>query len=790
MKRFWLESVLQSPWLTLLAGITFIMASTMGAQNLYYRGDYKVFFEEDNRQLVDYQQMQGIFSKNENASIIIEPASGDVFNKKTLSLITEMTDEAWRTPLASRVDSITNFQYSRAEDDVLVVEDLISNVEFLNDKDLAYAKKIALSEPNLVRKSISYTGHVAVINITVNLPESDTKEGAYEAYIAISQITGYINAMTERYKAKYPNHNFYHSGVVYMSDAFGTASQKDSSTLIPMMFGAVVLLMLVFLRSFTGTMITIVVIVTTIASTMGLAGWLGFYISTATANVPTMVMTLVVADCVHIISSMLFALRDGKSKEEALRYTMQLNLMPIFITSATTAVGFLTLNFANVPVYADLGNIMAIGVMLAFTFSVTLVPALLKILPMRERKNVSQQTGYIESFGEWVIDHHKKVLPVSMVMVAVLFSFSHNNNINDVATDYFDKSTVFRQTTDFQQENISGMSSIDFALFSKPGQAFYQPEILNVLGKFSDWLRTQPEVDNVTGMDTTFKRLNKNMHGDDEAYYRLPQDQELSAQYLLLYEMSLPYGLDLNNQLNIDKSGTRITVILKNLGSKEITEFETRARNWLEENARNLSVMASSPSLMFAHIGEMNMRSLLQGSIVALIFISGLLMYALRSWRLGLISLVPNLFPAAVGFGIWALISGEINMGLSIVISMTLGIIVDDTVHFLSKYRHARLQGKTAEEGVRYAFSSVGRALLITTMMLAVGFSVLATSSFRLNSDMGLLTAIIIVVALLVDFLILPAFLLFFDNKQIDVNSSDKTPTEPRNTNETTEQIA
>ncbi len=780
MKRFWLDTILQRPWLTLFVGILLIMAAGMGGQNLYYRADYKVFFADDNQQLVDFEEMQRVFSKNENASIIIAPASGDVFNKNTLSLIKEMTDEAWQTPFSTRVDSITNFQHTRAEEDDLIVEDLIYKLELINDETIEYAKKIALSEPNLRRSLISDTGHVAVINVTVNLPSGDTKEGAYEASVAITEVTGYLNAMTERYKGKYPEHDFYHTGVVYMNDAFSSAALKDSASLLPLMFAAIVLVLWILLRSFTGTLATVIVIIATIASTMGLAGWMGFYISTATANVPIMIMTLAVADCVHVISSMLFALREGKSKDEALLYSMQLNMMPICITSATTAIGFLTLNFADVPVIADMGNLTAMGVVIACIFSMTILPALLRILPMRVDKVARQKDGPIEQLGEWVITQHKRLLPVSLLIIAVMVSFTFNNKLNDVATDYFDKSTSFRQSTDFQQENVSGMLNIDFALFSQQGSALSKPEMLNLVGQFSDWLLQQPEVDHVATIADTFKRLNKNLHNDDEAYYKLPQNQELAAQYLLLYEMSLPYGLDLNNQLNVDKTGTRITATMKNLGSKEFTEFEVRARNWMDANSTSITFMASSPGLMFAHIGEKNMGSLLQGAIVALVLISGLLVYALRSWRMGVISLVPNMLPAGIGFGIWALISGEINMGLSIVLSMTLGIIVDDTVHFLSKYRHARTLGKTAEQGVRYAFASVGRALWVTTVVLTIGFSILATSDFRLNSDMGLLTAIIIVVALAVDFIVLPAFLLVFDNKQI----------EERDTNETNEQTA
>jgi predicted RND superfamily exporter protein len=281
---------------------------------------------------------------------------------------------------------------------------------------------------------------------------------------------------------------------------------------------------------------------------------------------------------------------------------------------------------------------------------------------------------------------------------------------------------------------------------------------------FTDWLREQPETDHVNTLSDTIKRLNKNMHADDAAYYRLPDGRELSAQYLLLYEMSLPYGLDLNNQLDVDKSSTRLIGTFKNLTSNEQIELEERFYAWFAENAPDYEAQIASPSLMFAHIGKRNISSMLMGITFALILISAMLGVAMRSVRYGLISLIPNLAPAAMGFGIWYFIDGQVGLALSVVAGMTLGIVVDDTVHFLSKYRHAREDRKLSSvDSVHYAFANVGRALWITTLVLIAGFMVLAQSTFKINADMGLLTAITIFIALVVDFLFLPPLLMLLD---------------------------
>ena len=265
------------------------------------------------------------------------------------------------------------------------------------------------------------------------------------------------------------------------------------------------------------------------------------------------------------------------------------------------------------------------------------------------------------------------------------------------------------------------------------------------------------------------------MHGDDPAWYILPDQKELAAQYLLLYELSLPQGLDVNNQLNVKKSSTRIVVTFQNLMSSQSIEMEQRILTYFEKQNVAYGIVLASPSLMFAHIGQSNIVSMLMGSSLALIFISILLGFALKSVKFGLISLLPNLTPAAVGFGMWGLFVGEVGLGLSVVMGVTLGIIVDDTVHFLSKYVRARREKNlSSEDAVRYSFSSVGKALWITTMVLVAGFGVMATSTFKVNAEMGLLTAITILIALIIDFFFLPPLLMLLQHDKDEVEDQEK----------------
>ncbi|EJG0986862.1 MMPL family transporter [Vibrio parahaemolyticus] len=745
--------------LVLLATIFLIIVATIGGKNLYFRGDYDIFFDGTNKQLRAFDEIQTTFAKTDNLAIVIAPEDGDIFTPQTLSLIQKITLDAWQVPYSSRVDSIANYQHTEAFDDDLLVEDLLYSEYELTPERISKVKSIALSEPVLKSALVSEKGDVTVVNITVQLPEMDkTAE--------VEEVVSSINAMIDRYQRAYPDVTFHKAGIIAMNHAFMTAAQDDSSTLVPTMLVVILVFLTIMLRSILSVIATLIVIIGSVMATMGISGWAGMFLSTATVNVPTLIMTLAVADCVHVIATMRQSMKNGFTKAQSIERSIALNFVPILITSVTTAIGFLMMNMSDSPVLRDFGNLSALGVMVACFLSVTLLPALLKLLPIHVKMETSQDQKHVmDRLGDFVVSQRRALLPLSVAVIVVCASLIPLNKVNDESVEYFGQRNEFRQAADFMEERISGMTNISIAIKTNESQGIAAPDFLNTIGEFSSWLRDQPETDHVATLADVYKRLNKNMHGDDEAYYSLPQERELAAQYLLLYEMSLPYGLDLNNQINVDKSSIKMVLTVANLGSVELVDLENRIYQWFAEHAPQYQVVASSPSLMFAHIGETNMASMLSTLPITLVLISALLIFALRSVRLGLISLMPNIAPAVIGFGLWALISGEINLGLSVVVTLTLGIVVDDAVHFLSKYQRARREGQTAEQAVRYAFHTVGRALWITTVVLVAGFSVLAMSSFRLNADMGQLSAIVIFIALVVDFLFLPTLLMLFDKK-------------------------
>ena len=759
MAKNYAEWLVRWRYFILISSIVLVAAIGSGARFITFDTDYRVFFSEDNPQLKAFEQLQNTYTKTDNVMFVLAPKDGNVFNRETLASVARLTEASWQMPYSIRVDSLTNYQHTRADGDDLHVDDLVPEelLENLDAPALQRIRDIAVNEPLLVDHLISAKGHVTGVNVTIQLPDDTTGK-------EVPSVAAFARDLVEEVKAGNPELDVYLTGMVMMNNSFPEVSIHDEQTLVPMMFGIIILTLVLLLRSFVATVGTFLIIILSIMTAMGLTGWMGVALTPPSASAPTIIMTLAVADCVHILVSFLHAMRRGHTKHAAMIESIRINMQPVFLTTITTIIGFLSMNFSDAPPFRDLGNIVAIGVAAAFIFSVSFLPALMLILPVRVKTEATQGTQLVDRFAEVVIARRNFLFWGMGIIVVALVSFVPRNELNDEFIKYFDETVDFRRATEFTTSNLTGLYTVDYSLGNGEAGGINEPEFLRDVERFADWFKAQDSVLHVSTLTNVMRRLNMNMHGDDPEWYRLPDDRELAAQYLLLYEMSLPYGLDLNNQIDISKSATKLTVFLDSLSSNELLAMEDRAQAWLTENTPHMQSYSASPSVMFAYIGQRNIRSMLVGTSVALVLISIILIFALRSVKIGLISLVPNLAPAAMGFGLWGLLYGQVGLGLSIVAGLTLGIVVDDTVHFLSKYLRARReQGMNSQDAVRYAFHTVGIALLVTTIVLVAGFLVLAQSTFKLNSDMGLLTSITIAFALLADFIFLPPLLMKLD---------------------------
>lgn len=751
--------VVRYRWWIILSSILIVGLASSGAGRIVFNDDNRVYFSEKNPQLKALEELEDTYTKNENVLFVLVPEDGKIFTRTTLTAIEELTNKAWKIPYSNRVDSISNFQHTYAQGDELIVEDLVRRASQLSDQQIEQIKQVAIQEPLLVNRLISPRGNITGINVNVLKPGQSEKE-----VLEIAAASRKIKAEIER---EYPNVKVYLNGGVMFGNAFEEVSMEDISTLVPLMYGILIILMMVLLRSFSGTFATLVIIGVSTTTALGLAGWLGISLNATAVNAPTIILTLAIADCIHILTSMFMAMHRGMNRHDAIIESLRINTQPVILTSVTTAIGFLSMNFSDAPPFRDLGNIVTMGVMVALVFSLTFLPAMMAVIPLRVSKINNERKLAMDRFGEFVVRYRKPLLFGNLAIIALAVSGLTNIQLNDNFVKYFDQRYEIRQSADFIQANLTGLDAIEYSLNSGEAGGINDPSYLAKIEEFADWYRSQPKVTHVNVITDTIKRLNENMHADNFIYYRIPESRELAAQYMLMYEMSLPYGLDLNNQINVDKSATRMVVTFANSSSKELRAADERARAWLTANAPpSMFTYGASVSLMFAHISERNIDQMLTGTVLAMLLISGVLLFALRSFKLGMVSMVPNLVPAAMAFGFWGMFVGEVGLTIAVIGTMTLGIVVDDTVHFLSKYRRARNEHHlNSQDAVKYAFSTVGKAMFITTIVLVAGFTTLTFSGFKLNSDMGLMAAVAIGIALLVDFLFLPPLLMAVDKQ-------------------------
>ena len=752
------ERVLAARWLVILTTLFLVAIAASGIALLEFSANYRIFFDEDNPQLLALEALENTYGKNENIVFLIVPDDGDATSQNALSATVWLTKAAWQTPYSRRVDSLANFQYTTAEGDDLYVRDLVDQQELTRAETRSRIRAIALSDPRIAGSILALNGDVSVVNVTVELPE----EGLLEA---VAEVAEFARSVAEEAEERFPDIDLRIVGTVMINQTFLEAAINSQMIFLPASLLLMALVLGVLTRGWAGVVATGMVIVFSILGSMGLGVWVGLPFSPPISPAPTIVLMIVVANCVHLLAALQQRMRVGDSKHDAIVESIRLNLHPVFLASLTTALGFLSMNFSEVPPYRHLGNFVAFGIVASFILSVTFLPALLSLLPIRATKERRLRGLSMNLLADFALRYRKALFWGWLAVVFAMILAIPRNELNDVLVHFFDESVEFRQDTDFMDEHLSGNTLLEYSLRASAEGGVTDPLFLTEVSNFADWFRDQPSVRHVAVITDTFRQLNKSMHGDDPAAYRIPESQELAAQYLLLYELSLPQGLNLNNQIDRSRSATRVTISAETLYSQELLELNARAEAWLKENAPHVaSVNSTGPAALFAYIGQRNIRAMLVGTIVVLLAISAILLFALRSLRLGLISIVPNLIPAVLGFGVWGLTVGQVGLSLSVVVAMTVGIVVDDTVHFLSKYRRARLEyGQDPEAAVRYAFDTAGRALFTTTVVLVAGFSIFVFSPFVPTAQVGVLTAMIIAFAFIADLSLLPALLAAVD---------------------------
>lgn len=748
MPRF-LAFVFRNQMFLLVALGTLAVASCAGLFGLTVTSDTRVFFAPDNPHLQQLDNFDRTYTQNNNILLIATAKKGTMLEPDNLAALLDLTERSWLLPHSSRVDGFTNFTDIETEDDDIAIGDLVAHGAPWDESELDHYSAVATTDPQVANRFISRDLHTAGININFTLPDKGSQ--------AINEINAAAHALADDFAAQYPNMDVYVTGNVALMQVFSLAAMRDVRLLLPVSLAVILLVMVLTLRSFQETLTIAALLALSSAMATSLLGWLNHPIDIATVVAPVIIMTLAMAGFIHIVTAIHRLMRDGMDQRDAIVEGLGENFHPITLTSLTTAIGFLALNFADAPPFNYLGNLVILGIAINYIFTFTLFPILFNRLRLKVRES-SAPTEPNRIVRMLQVNSYP-ILIVGGILILTSSLGITQINLDDDFIRYFDKSFSYRVASDVAEERLTGLNIIEFDLPAGEEDGIFDPEYQRNVDAFLTWIRAQDKVASATAITDYTRKLYRHLDPEGAAQTPLPTERSQIAQFYLLMDMSLPEGRSLSDVISTDQSSSRLTLILRNATSGDIRTMNERASTWLKTHAPEMATTGISINVLFSHLSITNIRSMISGTIISFVLISMVIALLLRSIKLGAISLLANSIPALVGFGLWGLLVGTVNLGASVLVAMTLGIVVDDTIHYLSAFRTRLNKGMDPTRAAADALQKIGPAMIITTVSLIAGFAVMTLSGFDVNKTLGLFTAIIIAAALIADLLLLPALL-------------------------------
>ena len=732
-----------------------------GLTKLTFNPDLETYFPEGHPAVIRYNEIDDMFIPTDNLIIAVHSNEGTLFNGDSLKVIEELTRKSWTIPYSVRVDSLTNYSYVKSVNDDLIVEPFIEEAEKKSIEFFEKRENLVAGEDIIYKSLISEDKKTSVVSIIVDPPGPNKEDQNTEL---INYILGFIEPIKESNE----NLDIRLLGNPYLDYISPRIVKAEMPVVMPLMLLLIFFIVFLMIRSYVAVLATFVVILMSLIATFGSIGILGSPLNQMVTTIPILIITLALADCIHLFSIYFQNRVKGISSKESMEKSLEMNIQPLFLTTISTCIGFLCLNFIEVAPLRDFGNAVAIGIGFAFIFTIFFIAPIVSFFEVKTASKVTKQTRFSTSVGSFILKNgNKLIFSITSISFLILLCIPMNELDENPTQMYAEGFTSFSSDTLWLDEKLSVTFPVNFLATNEEGQVS-DPDFLKILDKFSVWLEEREQVNHVTSLANNMKNLNKSMHGDDPEWKKIPENADLSAQYLFFYEMSLPMGLDLNSSISQDRKSTKISATLKDMSANEFKEFNNEVLGYLQQN--NLENMISEPSsfrVIFTYMVEAIVNSLLYGLFIGILLITLIIGLFFRSYLLPALSIFPNILPIGMGFGLWGLFVGDVGFMVAVGMGSTLGVIVDFTVHFLSKYELARKEfKKSVEESVIYSFETVGFALIIMTVVLALGFSVLNLVTFIPIQDFAKFSVICFIGGLIINFLFLPNLLMKFDKRK------------------------
>ena len=743
----------------LLATLSILLggAISLGALKTTINSSDDAILSEDDPYRLEVAQVNKDFPPSTSVLFAFMSPEGDVFNRDMLQAMQDLTDRYTDVESAVSVASLINRRLDAVDADIHERDYLLPELDELTAQDLVKIREIALADKDLTQSMLSPEGDMALAVIKFH---ATSEEQATQLRIAKTVID-----LRDSLREQYPKQNIYVLGrILFEYDSYN-AQIKDAKYLFPIVMLTILGLMYFCLRSLSFALAIAVVSVMSVGLTVGTVGWAQVPFNQISNMGPLVVFMIAMADSIHLVSVYLQGLHKSLSKFEALRESLRVNIQPVTLATVTTAMGFLSLNYCASPGIYGFGNVVAMGVVWAFLVTFTLLPALILLLPVKKVPEPLGVKGFINFVAKLVANHGKQLFWGSLLLIVVTFAMLPLNKVDFDRFSFIDKDSDFHTVISALAEKIGNDQSLVYSINSGKYYGITEPEFLRKIEEFSIWLEEQPQTSFVTSYTGFLKNRNMAENDNDPAWEVLPEDNLQIIDYLVGYQLVQEIEPQLEPIFNSEYSAIRMVVGTSNLSNVQLLDFSEAIEDWITLNMDPAyDVMHGDNSILYARLNKMISLQLMEGFTLSFLLITATLLVGLKSVRYGLLSMMPNLFPATIVFGIWGLLVGELSPYILMLFSISIGLVVDDSVHVLSKYIVARREGESPEAAVQYSLDKAGSAITITTLSLAVGTFILVLSNTFYYQNVALLLTPIIIVALLLDLLFLPPLLVRFDN--------------------------
>jgi len=721
-----------------------------------FDGQYRIWFNEESQTLKQYDNFRAVFGNDDSMIIVFHDENG-VMSKKALGVVARLTQKLWQTKYIARVDSLTNYQYIHTNDidsDEIVIEDFIEDIDSLTQEDLKKKKNIAINEDVLVNRIISADAKTTMI-VAHLIPKAGTIFGAsktikeaVDSYIAAEKESGY---------------KFYLAGGPVVNQTFSSLAIHDVTTYTPLAIVIAMALLWLIFRRLSGMFLTILVVIFTFTIVMSLQVVFGYKLNNFTANMPVFIIAIGIADAMHLYWIYLLARRDGQNNIDAIHDSVRKNFLPIFLTSITTAIGFASLGISDIVPIKTLGIATASAAILAFILTIVFLPAALAIINIKVKvkkiqKESEKRNIFAERYAAFIVKNDTKIITLCLVLFSFISLGLTQLKVDSNAVRYFTDDVPFRQTVKIIEDRLTGPMTYEIIADSKSTDGIKEPAFMNMVERFTiEFKEKFKDARHTSSLVDVIKKFNEIVNNDKS----VPQDKNLIAQYLLLYSLSLPQGMEINDKMDINERYLRISASMNVVDTSKDLEMIKWCEEWWKKTPYSAEV--NGQTVMFANMQSDVTDTLIYSIAMAIGIISLLMLFIFKNIRMIPIFIIPNVFPIVLVIGFMGWLGISIDIGVAISGAIIMGIAVDDTIHFLVKYREARLQGHRLKESIAYVIEYAGSAIIFTTIILSSAFIVFNFSQFMLNANFGLVTAIALVIAVLVDLVLLPAILSRYD---------------------------